>query len=135
MRTVVASLLLTLTACTGGPTEVDGSCIVALFANDIVYTPTDEFVDASAVSEEPDLTVTRYDPACRDQGEDHDPVDGESNFLEVGTPIHGVEGFGPLEKRTYRDADRQAWRSLTPLPSCAAMVGGTAVSVEPPCQG
>lgn len=136
MRMVSALLfLLTITACGSGPTNVDGTCIVALFANDIVYTPIDELVDPSAVSEDPDFTVVRYDPACRDQGERHRPINGESNFLEVGTPIHGVEGFGPLEKLTYWDADRRAWRSLIPPVSCAPTAAGMTIFVEPPCGG
>lgn len=137
MRTVTAlySLLLALTACGTEPIAVDGTCIVALFANDILYTPIDEFVDASAVSEEADFTVTRYDPRCRDQGEVHHPVNGESNFLAVGTAIHGVQGFAPLEKLTYWDTDWQSWRSLIPPRSCTAKTEVAAGSVEPPCEG
>jgi hypothetical protein len=135
MRTVAASLLLMLTACSSGPTGVDASCTAALFANDILYVPIDEFVDPPAVSEEPELTVTRYDPACRDQGEKHDPIEGESNFLAEGTAIHGVEGFGPLQKLTYWDSQWQSWRSLIPPPSCAAPVEGAVISFEPPCEG
>lgn len=135
MRTVAASLLLVLTACGSGSTDVEATCTAALFANDILYVPIDEFVDPPTVSEEPELTVTRYDPACRDQGEEHDPIEGESNFLAEGTAIHGVEGFGLLEKLTYWDAEWQSWRSLIPPKSCAATIQGAAISVEPPCEG
>lgn len=135
MRTVMVSLLLALAACDAGPIDVDGTCIVALFANDIVYTPIDEFVDSSAVPEEPDFTVTRYDPECRDQGERHRPMNGESNFLPVGTAIYGVAGFGPLEKLTFWDGDWQSWRALIPPASCPAKAEGQVGSLEPPCQG
>ena len=136
MKRTALLLLLTTLACGGDtPVSVDGTCAVGVHLNDLFYLPLDRAVDEGEISAEPYFHIARYDPECYDQGETHRPVDGESNFLAEGTPLHRVEGFEPLERLAYYDEDAAGWRPLVPAKGCSGESAAATVDVEGPCSG
>jgi hypothetical protein len=103
----------TLIACSGSPTDLEGSCAAVVNVDGTFLTAAGAVVPADSV-EGTYLEVTRH-TGCLDQGQSTDPLDsGESNFLPVGTELHRVVGFEPTDRLTYR-GDSGEWRLLSTI--------------------
>ena len=108
--------LLAVTAC-GSPTSTEGTCIAVVNVDGVFYGDApDPRPTPAEVSSEPYLEITR-NTGCLDQGEQADPLGhGESNFLEVGTTLHRIEGYEPGERLAHWAPVIGEWLALSPLP-------------------
>ncbi len=112
---VVLGLLVAAAAgaCGQSPTDVEGTCVAVVNVDGVFMGTESGVVPADSVGDEY-LTITR-NTGCLDQGQPADPLaPGESNFLEVGTALHRVPGFGPTERLAYR-IDTGEWLAVTSL--------------------
>jgi hypothetical protein len=115
-RAILIPALGLLVACGESTVAVEGSCVAAVNIDGTTYHPASlppvlaEDVGAFYV----EVTLNT---GCLDQGEP--PVElghGESNFLEVGTKIHRVDGFEPEERLALWAPIVGEWSPLVPHP-------------------
>jgi hypothetical protein len=102
-------------ACGESPSEIDieGTCIAVANVDGVMMTTANGVLAADSVGAQY-LSVTRR-TGCLDQGQPSQPLaPGESNFLEVGTALHRVPGFGATERLAYQIFTGE-WLTLTAL--------------------
>lgn len=118
VRTVLAAVALgaALAACDEGPVGAEGTCVAAVNIEGVTFTSSGAPAPPSnAVASTPYLTITR-NTGCLDQGQPADPLaHGESNFLEVGTTLHTVEGYDATERLVYWSDVVDEWLVLEPI--------------------
>lgn len=100
-------------ACGSSLTDLDGTCVAVVNVDGVFLTTEGGVLPADSVGDE-HLSITR-NTGCLDEGQPADPLgSGESNFLEVGTALHRVPGFAPIERLAYRIGTGE-WLTLTSL--------------------
>jgi hypothetical protein len=117
MRRATVTLAVGLLAACGEATlDVDGSCVAVVNVGGTLYTPASLPSVAPADVGPVHVEVT-LDTGCLDQGQPSVELGhGESNFLDVGTKIHRVDGFEPEERLTHWSDVVEEWLLLAPAP-------------------
>jgi len=112
------ALVVMFASCSDPVASADGLCVAAVSVDGVMFHPVGGaggYADASAVSSESYLRISRS-TGCLDEGQPGgDLAHGESNFLAVGTTLHRIAGFEPHEALAVFRPLLTEWEILRPF--------------------
>ena len=118
---LAAVALVPLVGCGDDATGPEALCLAVVNVEGVIFAEVAGGpVAPELVSSEPVLTVTR-NTGCLDMGQPSEPLaSGESNYLEVGTTLHAIEGFDPTERLAVYSELIDEWTPIGPTEAGSA---------------